>query len=248
METINGEWYMSGCSPTAPNCLHDTVDLIALIHRIGFIPLFENSIPGFSVEENTPADFWWTGDSERDPWEWRMILARDPEIAYGKMFHRRAGFISKEWFPAFANYRRNGYDFDALYEDGMASYRAKAIMDVFALDEKMTGREIMSYDIKAEAGFGKGGHKNFEGVLTDLQIQTYLIMSDFRQKKNKLGQEYGWHIAAFETPETKWGYENTTALYKEDPSESWGRILGQMRIHFPDADEKEIRKVLGLRR
>ena len=28
------------------------------------------------------------------------------------------GFISKKWLPVFANYRRDGYDFDALYEDG----------------------------------------------------------------------------------------------------------------------------------
>jgi hypothetical protein len=50
-----------------------------------------------------------------------MILARDSGIAYGKFFNKDAGFVSKSFFPTFANYRRNGYDFDALFEDELAS-------------------------------------------------------------------------------------------------------------------------------
>lgn len=37
----------------------------------GFLPLFKNGIPGFSLEERTVPDYWWSGDEERDPWEWR---------------------------------------------------------------------------------------------------------------------------------------------------------------------------------
>jgi hypothetical protein len=93
-------------------------------------------------------------------------LASDPDIAYGKFFGRNAGFIARDFFPIFANYRRNGYDFDALFEDELASYRAKKIMDVFELDDENAGRQIMSSEVKELAGFGKGGgEKNFEGVL-----------------------------------------------------------------------------------
>ena len=35
------------------------------------------------------------------------------KVAYGKFFDKKAGFISLEWLPYFANYRRSGYDFDA---------------------------------------------------------------------------------------------------------------------------------------
>ena len=77
------------------------------------------------------------------------------------------------------------------------------------------GSERMSYELKDLAGFGKeGGQKNFSGILTELQMQTYLIMSRFAQKRNKRGQPYGWHIAAVETPETKWGYAYITSCYK----------------------------------
>ena len=82
MEAINGEWYMKGCSADDPGCLHSIGDLKKLIRKVGFLPLFSNEIPGFSVEEHTPAANWWCGDPEADPWEWRQILSSDKDIAY----------------------------------------------------------------------------------------------------------------------------------------------------------------------
>ena len=245
METVNGEWIMMGCSPDDPDCIHNTKQLKRLICRVGFLPLFSNTIPGFSVEERTVPYHWWTDDPEKDPWAWRQILARDPELAYGKFFDKKAGFIAREWFPALANYRRDGYDFDALCDDGLAPYRNIKLMEAFEPDEHMNSLEMLSFEAKQKAGFGKEGLKNFEGVLTQLQMQTYLIMSDFRQKINRKGQSYGWHIAALETPETKWGYDFVAGGYKEMPEESWERISGRLKEFFPSADDKAIRKVLG---
>ncbi|MBO4835332.1 MAG: hypothetical protein J5483_04395, partial [Lachnospiraceae bacterium] len=119
--------------------------------------------------------------------------------------------------------------------------------DALELDESLSGLEMLSFELKAKAGFGKGGEKNFEGILTELEMQTYLLMSDFRQKKNKKGESYGWHIAAIETPETKWGYDFVASGYTETPEESWNRIVKQIWKHFPSADDGSIRKVLGNR-
>ena len=140
METINGEWIMKGCDPGDASVLRSTEEMKSLIHTIGFLPLFSNDIPGFSVEERVSASVWWTGEKKTDPWEWRMLLARDPDIAYGKFFGKSAGFVSKSIFPTFANYRRNGYDFDALFEDELASWRAKKVMDVFEPDDNAVGK------------------------------------------------------------------------------------------------------------
>ena len=95
------------------------------------LPFFKNEIEGFSAEEHTSNRYWWTGNKEQDPWEWCEIIARSGEVAYGKFVHKKAGFISKEWFPYFANYRRDGYDFDARWEDGLTNMRCKKIMDEF---------------------------------------------------------------------------------------------------------------------
>ena len=106
-------------------------ELIRWIHEIGFLPLFKNEIDGFSVEENTVDLAWWTGDPNQDPWEWRALIARSGRVAYGKFFGKRAGFISKAWFLHFANWRRDGYDFDSRWEDERATMRQKRIMDRF---------------------------------------------------------------------------------------------------------------------
>lgn len=132
----------------------------------------------------------------------------------------------------FANYRRNGYDFDSLYEDELANYRSKKIMDLFPGEE-----ELFSFEVRRKAGFEKGGEKNFEGVMTALQMQTYLIARDLRQRKNAKGQPYGWAVTVYSTPEHLYGYDWVTSAYGEEPSRSRQRILEQLYRQFPDADE-----------
>ena len=252
VETVNGQFIMKGCGHDYHDRLRSIDDLYEAVGRFGFLPLFANSIPGFSVEERVTAGQWWTGDAGTDPWEWRIIGSRHPDIVYGKFFDSKAGFISKGWFPAFANYRRNGYDFEALFEDELASYRAKKIMDALGLDDEGKSAEVMSNELKTLAGFGKradgsAGEKNFEGILTGLQMQSYVVMSDFRQRKNKKGQSYGWHIAMISTPETKWGYDYVTSSYSEEPAQSWQRIVSQVRDCVPGVKDAAIHKVLGIK-
>jgi hypothetical protein len=71
-------WVMHGLNADDPNCIKSVEQLQAFIEEIGFLPLFRNEIPGFSVEEHTAADSWWSEDPESDPWEWRknVILMR----------------------------------------------------------------------------------------------------------------------------------------------------------------------------
>lgn len=256
MEVIDGHWFMDGIDWDDEGCVHSSAELLYVIGEVGFLPLFSNEIPGFSVENMTATEYWWSGDEKTDPWEWRIVLARTGKVAYGKFFGNRAGFISRKWFPYFANFRRNGYDFDALYDDGKAGYREKLLMDLFVpagmdmwdvktseLEKHGCSSELFTFEMKEKAGFGKGGEKNFEGVLTRLQMQTYLVASDFRPRLNKKGEEYGWPVALMTPPEYMWGYKHVTARYNETPEESFRKIASQIGKHF-DADEKTVRKSL----
>ncbi len=245
MSVENGEWVMHGLSKNDPECLHTVEDLEKYIEKVGFVPLFGNEIKGFSVEEKTEAKYWWSGNEAKDPWEWRRIISSRGKIAYGKFFDKKSGFISMEWLPYFVNFRRDGYDFDALWDDGKASRKMKKIMDLFDGDNE--DAELFSFEIKQMANFGKDGDKGFEGVMTALQMQMYLTTRDFRQKKNKKGEEYGWHVAVMATPEHMWGYRNVTAAYKESPAESAERIREHVTKMYPEAGAKEIRKVLGIK-
>ena len=242
MGNESGTWIMYGVDENDPYCIHTVEQLIEYIDEIGFLPLFKNEIPGFSVEERTVSEYWWSENPERDPWMWREIIARSGKVAYGKFFNKKAGFISKEWLPHFVNHRRDGYDFDARWEDELASMRQKKIMDLFENEEA-----LFSFDTKKKAGFGKGGEKNFDGVVTELQMQMYLCLKDFRKKKNKAGLEYGWPIAVYTTPENIFGYEYVRSAYKEDPVKSAEKILSYMKERYPVANEKQMRKVLGIK-
>ena len=86
-----------------PSEIHDPEDVFNLVQEIGFLPFFENRISGFSIEEMTPASLWFT--DVPGPWEWKGGIIRRG-CAYGKFFRGKAGFISREWYTDFANYRR----------------------------------------------------------------------------------------------------------------------------------------------
>ena len=119
MANEGGTWIMKGLDWNDPYRIRSWRELINWINEVGFLPLFANEVPGFSAEEHVSPLFWWTGDPEQDPWEWREIIPATGEVAYGKFFNNKTGFISREWFPYFANARRDGYDFDAAWDDGL---------------------------------------------------------------------------------------------------------------------------------
>ena len=232
----NGEWILHGIR--GPGQIRTPEELEDRVRELGFLPLFENEVKGFSVEEHTnPAD-WWTDREDRDPWSWREQIARRGSVAYGKFFGGRAGFVSLDWFPRFANLRRDGYDFDALWEEGKAKGKMKRIMDLFPGRE-----ERFSNEVRRLAGFGSEGEHGFEGTVTALEMMTYLVIRDFRSRLNKAGVPYGWHIAVLCTPEARWGEDMVTSAYGEDPAESRRAILAYLGQRFP-GQEKALMKLI----
>jgi hypothetical protein len=188
------------------------------------------------LEELTASSAWFSGNEE-DPWDWRERAATEGRVVYGKFFGKKAGFISKEWFPYFASYRRDGYDFETLFELGSASRKSKLIMD--ALE---SNSYLPSFTLKDVAGFGRGGQGGFDGTITNLMMQTYVVIDGFERKLNKNGEEYGWPVAKYATAEAKFGRDMVRSQYKLSKEEALKKILEQMYKLYPDATEKEIRK------
>ena len=238
MGNEHGEWIMRGVDERSPLCLHSAAELVSLVDELGFLPLFRNEIPGFSVEDRTPPERWWSDDEERDPWRWRETVAAGEKAAYGKFFGGRAGFVSLRWLPYLANVRRNGYDFDSLCDEGLAPRRSRLIME--AIGE----RELFSFELRREAGFGRGGERNFEGVLTELMMQTYLVIRDFRQRVSRAGKPYGWPIAVYARPEHIWGADAVTSAYAEEPASSRERIVRHILSAFPGAKAEDVQKIV----
>ena len=104
---------------------------------------------------------------------------------------------------------------------------------------------ILSKGLKALGNYRKGGNKGFDTSITRLQAQGYVIISDFAYMVDKNGNEYGWGVAEYATPEQFLGEEFTEQVYARKPAESYERILEHMKKILPGAEEKDIRKLLG---
>ena len=212
-------------------------DIIALVEKWGFVPFFKNEIRGFSIEELIDPSLWF-GEND-GPWEWKGPVIRETGCAYGKFFRGKAVFISRDWICDFANWRRDGYDHDARYDDGLASYNDRQVCEVLE-----NHSSLLSKNLKELSGFGRNGKKGFDGIITRLQMQGYLTTSDFEYMKDKKGKVYGWGVARYATFEQQFGEFFTQNVYKCQPSESYDRIFNHICRLFPDVDEGVVRKIL----
>ncbi len=239
MITIDGKWTMEGLERENKDRIKSYGELTELINRIGFLPLFKNNIEGFSVEECTAAAAWWSGGRNEDPWEWREIIAAQGKVAYGKLFNNKAGFVSREWYPLFAAYRRDGYDFDSRYEDGLASRKCKKIVDILSEHETLP-----SHELKALAGFHAGGEKGFEGAMALLQMQTYITVRGFKRKRNKKNEEYGWAVAVYSLSEKLFGEDYVRSSYHIDGKTAKEKIIKHLLNKFPAASYEDVAKCI----
>jgi hypothetical protein len=215
-------------------------DLIAAIELFGFLPFFMNSIDGFSIEEHIAPECWYHSDSgEWQAWDWKGPVIRETGCAYGKFFEKKACYISRAWFPDFANFRRDGYDFDARFDDGLAPLRDKHLYDLIEANAP-----ILSKELKERGNYRKGGVKGFDTTVTRLQKQCYVLISDFVYLTDKHGNPYGWGVAEYSTPERFMGGSFTDEVYRRSPEESYERILAHFKTMFPSEDEKTLKKFL----
>jgi len=235
MESKDGTWIMYGVSEDDPECLHTVDELIGYIEEVGFLPLFRNEIPGFSVEERTTEKYWWSEDSQRDPWVWREIIARRGDIAYGKFFHNKAGFISKKWFPYFANYRRAGYDFDARWDDEFASFRQKKIMDLFMDDRIDEESDVEFAAEKLDTAAQDGNVETLKNVLgSSPEVISSFVSAPVRMQTKALYpvENYGSAMAPFYSTLSIWvGGIILVAMMKVTASENLKRALAPLKPH-----------------
>jgi len=220
--------------------IHSPQELAELINRTGFLPFFAGPVEEFSLEDIIAPQYWFPAEGN-GVWEWKTSVIRLSDCAYGKFFKGRAGFISREWYPDFANYRRDGYDFDARYEDGLARYTDKTVYDTLEAHGALLSKEL-----KRLGNFRKGGNKGFEGIITRLQMQGYVVIRSFEYQRDKTGREYGWGVARYETAEQRFGTDFTDRVYSCEPEESKEKILKHLYGILPDADEKQIQKLIEL--
>lgn len=217
--------------------IHSQKECAHLIEMAGFLPFFANGIPGFSLQEHVDPTLWFT--TETGPWEWKGPLIRDTHCAYGKFFANKAVFISKQWMMDFANYRRDGYDYDARYNDGLSAHRDR---ECYELIEKYG--PLLSKRLKKLGDYRKGGKKGFDTIITRLQSQGYVTISDFVYETKEDGTRYGWGVAEYATLEQWYGAEYIRSMYQRTSEQSYQRMMKHLKTILPQAEKKQLEQIL----
>ncbi len=217
-------------------------DMIDAVNELGILPLFSNSIPGFSIEERCAPNVYFS--DEEGVWEWKGPVIQQTKSAYGKFFENKAAFISPKFYCDFANYRRDGYDYDARCDEGMASYNERFLYEL--IDSHYS---ILSKQAKIEGGYIKPRkneliqwepRKGFDTQIAKLQRLGYITITNFEYEMDKKGNFYGWGIARYATFEKALGKKFTNHVYDRKPEESYQRLLKHLKKIIPYVEENEI--------
>lgn len=223
-------------------------DFIAALLKAGFSMGGGNSegiyaaVPWSWQEEppyQTPVR-WHTGDPGTDPWEWRMrVLDERNDIAYAKVFFRKSGFITREWYPCFLAARRGGVSVEEAWEDGRISHHARRIYGLVSVHGALP-----VHAIKQLTGFSKEEKSKVESALVELQMGLYLTMCGRQQKMSVKGEAYGWSSTVFCTTETFWGEEVFEAAAKLDRQQAIDAVRERVRRLNPGADQKKVQRFI----
>jgi len=185
---------------------------------------------------------WYTGDPVTDPCEWiNRALEERSDITYGKLFFKKSGYITKEWFPLFLAVRRGGIAFDEAYENGAISHFAKRIYDVVSAHETLPVEVI-----KRLGGFSREDKSGFDRALTELQMKLFISPCGRRYKVSRKGEEYGMASTVFCTTKRFLGEDILEEAAKINTDEAIEKIRAQVLKLNPLAEDKKIEKfILG---
>jgi len=217
--------------------IYSAAGLTAYIQEVGFLPLLDSGVRGFSAEEMVTDDCRYVvfpdGGWDWPLWKWKGPIVTEGNCVYGKFFAGKAGFISREWWPDFYNYRRSKHPTPA---EG-------SIEETILLTLQEYG-SLITRELRAACGFdGPKMRSKFDGYVTRLQMGCYVVTEDFVYPTDKHGREYGWGWSLLTTPEALFGRES--CLSSRSPEESYSRLTAQLKKILPQATDKQIRKLVG---
>ena len=216
--------------------IHSCPELIECIQQVGFLPLLESGIEGFCAEGMMAEECRFTefpdGSWEWPLWQWKGPVVTEGNCVYGKFFSGKAGFISREWWPDFYNWRRSQ---SPRPEEGTME---EAILMTLRENGSMITREL-----RAACGFtGPKMRGKFDAYIKRLQMACYIVTENFVYPTDKHGHEYGFGWSLLTTPELLIGKD--TSLCHHTPEESYQRMTEHLMRLLPDATEKQIKKIL----
>ena len=216
--------------------IHNATELMDYIQQVGFLPLLDSGIAGYSADEAVDPDCRYVllddGGWDWPLWDWKGPIVTESDCVYGKFFNKKAGFVSRSWWPDLYNWRRHSHP----------------ALSPCSIEETilMTLREhgsMITRDLRRACGFTEPKMRSrFDGYVTRLQMACRIVTEDFVYPQDKHGKRYGWGWALLSTPEQLLGKE--ACHCDRTPEESLARMLNHLRRLLPRASEQQITKLI----
>lgn len=221
--------------------INDFDDFLKALYEAGFSMGGENDEGIFGLSSYfTDRVTWHTGDKDTDPWEWRMrVLEEREDIAYSKLFFKKSGFITKQWYGHFLSLRRKGYHFEEACSAGLMGQMEKRVYEVISGVDA-----IAVHDLKRQLGITKESAGAFEKALVELQMTMYITTCGRRQKTNLLGESFGWSSTVLCTVERFFGDAFIESALNTPSDEAKAQILAQLETINPSYHPKKVQKFI----
>jgi len=220
-----------------------------VIRECGVLPFFKGGVPGWSVQEMTAPGRWFSDDwdelkeraasagggaaSRTDvglgPWDWKVDVVREGDIAYGKFLGGKAAFATVEWYAHLMNWRRSlakyrvaegGRYKAATNSDKLMKYLSPVALEAVRGAGAMGTKELRlvcsgavspallrAMGAKYKPLLTPTVKKNIvESVMTFLQMGTWTVVGDIQRVYDGPQLTYkGWQISSHTTPEALFG-------------------------------------------
>ena len=198
-----------------------------LIRQVGLLPFFENPIPGFSLEEHTDAEHWFT-DESLGPWDWKIDCLQTGDIVYGKyLWGGKAAFSTPSVYRELMNYRRS-----------LPKYAPSAQLQPI-LDFLAENGAISITEVRRLMGVKKSAA---DAMMTRLQMGTRVVTGDITRVYRGSDLHYnGWQRSSFCAPDDL--YDDMRS--SRSPQESYAWLCDLVRRVAGDVPDKVLLKLLG---
>ena len=211
-------------------------ELMATIEELGFLPLLDGGVTGFSAEEMVDDDCRYvvTTDGWDWPlWKWKGPIITEGNIIYGKFFNSKAGFVTLPWWQHLCNWRRS-----KSTEPSPGSIEETILL---TLQEHGS---LITRELRAMCGFtGSKMRSRFDSYITRLQMQCRIVTEDFVYPHDRHGREYGWGWSLLTTPEQLLGHE--ACQCDVTPEKSRQLIYDHLQSILPQATAHQLNRLIG---